>query len=133
MRLEDIDFEAVEKCSDVSVLEKYIKLLSDDGGFFPELLESCKRKIYSLNPAKMQNKKPTDFEIENSRETLLNWETELRKGETEIAFSEKIYSVRGQKCAEKKSVSKKIEILEVSDEEVEKPIRRRIAVEMIDE
>ena len=59
IRLEDIDFTTVQKCTDGLVLEKYAKLIEDDGGYFKELLDACKQKMKEVDPARFRRRYET--------------------------------------------------------------------------
>ncbi|CAK0910218.1 unnamed protein product, partial [Prorocentrum cordatum] len=50
VKIEDIDFEAVQECSDKNFLKRYIKILEEDGGYFQELLKACKDKLLEVAP-----------------------------------------------------------------------------------
>ena len=81
MNLEDIDFDSVEKCNDPRILETYLKLLQDDGGYYPELMEACRQRIVALDPRKqgvMYPTQPSLSEIEQTKQTLLDWERDLK-------------------------------------------------------
>ncbi len=49
LRLEHIDFKWVENTNDVKQLKKGLKLLKDDGGFFPELEKEIEEKLKNLD------------------------------------------------------------------------------------
>ena len=79
--LEDIDIDSVASCTDAKVLAKYIQLLRADGGYFPELLQSCEERLKTVDPNLAQKLQPHKISPELFNETqqlLLQWETELR-------------------------------------------------------
>lgn len=49
LKLEHIDFNWVENTDDTKQLKKGLKLLKDDGGFFPELEKAIEEKLKNLD------------------------------------------------------------------------------------
>ena len=93
MSLEDIDFDSVEKCHDPRILETYLKLLIDDGGYYPELMDACRKRIVTLDPTKHRRLypvHPSSTEIDQSKQTLLEWERQLKQSTVpEVVFQPK--------------------------------------------
>lgn len=49
LKLEQIDFNWLEKTDDAKLLKKALKLLKDDGGYFVELQSSVEEKLKTLD------------------------------------------------------------------------------------
>ncbi|EER19557.1 Hsc70-interacting protein, putative [Perkinsus marinus ATCC 50983] len=49
IKLEEIDFEAVDKCTSAAKLGRYITLLEADGGYYRELLAKAKEKLLRID------------------------------------------------------------------------------------
>jgi hypothetical protein len=49
LKLEQIDFKWVDITNDSKLLKKGLKLLKDDGGFFPELEKSIEEKLKTVD------------------------------------------------------------------------------------
>ncbi|KAF4674764.1 hypothetical protein FOL46_004024 [Perkinsus olseni] len=88
IKLEDIDFEAVDKCTSAAKLGRYITLLEADGGYYRELLTKAKEKLlrvdrkayYKLYPNSVVAS-PREAAAANS--TVLMWEQELKSVDRE--------------------------------------------------
>ncbi|KAF4677259.1 hypothetical protein FOL47_002498 [Perkinsus chesapeaki] len=88
IKMEDIDFEAVEECRSAAKLARYITLLEADGGYFKELLNKAKEKLmkidrkahYKLYPNSV---KASPEEITSANSTVLAWEQELKSVDKE--------------------------------------------------
>ena len=49
LNLNDIDFKWVEETNDAKLLKKGLKLLKDDGGYFPELEKEIEDKLVKID------------------------------------------------------------------------------------
>ena len=49
LKIEQIDFNWLEKTDDAKLLKKALKLLKDDGGYFVELQSSVEEKLKTLD------------------------------------------------------------------------------------
>lgn len=49
LKLEHIDFKWIENTDDTKQLKKGLKLLKDDGGFFPELEKEIEEKLKAVD------------------------------------------------------------------------------------
>ena len=54
----DIDFEAVESCTNPKIMAKYLDLLEEDGIAYQELHRVCKEKLGELNPKMYRQRYP---------------------------------------------------------------------------
>mmetsp|Transcript_46487 Transcript_46487/g.101495 ORF Transcript_46487/g.101495 Transcript_46487/m.101495 type:complete len:481 (+) Transcript_46487:84-1526(+) len=85
--LNDVDFEKVSACKDKVVLKKYIKLLTDDGSYFHELLQCCKDRLLEVAPKEyylLYPKVASDQEVQDSWNDLLEWESQVRETDQAI-------------------------------------------------
>lgn len=76
IKLEDIDFDKVAKCTDKAVIKRYLKLLEDDGNYFHDLIRECKNKLLELDPKAYYHMFPratSAAEIDEVNQDLLNW------------------------------------------------------------
>ena len=49
LNLNEIDFKWVEETDDAKLLKKALKMLKDDGGYFPDLEKSIEDKLLTLD------------------------------------------------------------------------------------
>jgi len=49
LKIEQIDFKWVDNTNDAKLLKKGLKLLKDDGGFFPELEKEIEEKLKNID------------------------------------------------------------------------------------
>lgn len=49
LKIEHIDYDWVDKTEDTKLLKKGLKLLKDDGGFFPHLEEAISEKLKKVD------------------------------------------------------------------------------------
>lgn len=49
LSLNEIDYTFVDKCDDVKTLKKALKMLKDDGGYFPDLERYIEEKLSKLD------------------------------------------------------------------------------------
>lgn len=76
LNINEITFEWVDKTENKNLLKKALKLLKDDGGYFPDLEKKIEWKIYgNLDELAKKNKE----EKEKASNDLLNWEKEIEK------------------------------------------------------
>eukprot|EP00397_Hematodinium_sp_SG-2012_P004068 GEMP01004079.1.p1 GENE.GEMP01004079.1~~GEMP01004079.1.p1 ORF type:complete len:1157 (+),score=244.93 GEMP01004079.1:113-3583(+) len=88
VKIEDIEFQAVEECTCAKICKRYIELLNDDGGHYPELLEACKNKLLKLDKKIYYSlfttqAKPED--VEEAIKDILSWEEDVRKTDTSLS------------------------------------------------
>eukprot|EP00930_Biecheleria_cincta_P067516 TRINITY_DN5415_c0_g1_i2.p1 TRINITY_DN5415_c0_g1~~TRINITY_DN5415_c0_g1_i2.p1 ORF type:complete len:514 (-),score=136.28 TRINITY_DN5415_c0_g1_i2:75-1616(-) len=82
IKLDDIDFEAVEQCRDKNVLKRYLKLIEDDGNYFVDLQRACKQKLLEVAPKEyylLYPRPTTAAEEEEAMRDILEWEAEVKE------------------------------------------------------
>ncbi|KAJ8353741.1 hypothetical protein SKAU_G00213080 [Synaphobranchus kaupii] len=92
--VEHLDYDFIQKCSDVKYLEKIVRVLrSGEEGLYPHLTEFCEKCIEKLNPKSRALRKDnlpataTSFsadEWNQITEELKIWEREIRMNEVEL-------------------------------------------------
>ncbi|KAF4687359.1 hypothetical protein FOZ63_033840, partial [Perkinsus olseni] len=88
IKLEDIDFEAVDKCTSAAKLGRYITLLEADGGYYQELLTKAKEKLLRVDRKAYYKLYPNSVvasprEAATANSTVLMWERELKSVDKE--------------------------------------------------
>lgn len=76
IKLEDIDFEKVKGCTDKRVIKRYIKLIDEDGNYFPDLLKACKEKLLEIAPTEywlLYPRVTSTQEIDDANQDILEW------------------------------------------------------------
>ncbi|XP_062394527.1 sperm-associated antigen 1 [Sardina pilchardus] len=113
--VEHLDYDYIQKCTDVGYLEKILKVLrSGEEGIYPHLIDFCEKHVEKLNPrsralridkpAATAASLPTD-EWSQISDELKSWETEMRAGEVQLKqlplFSdeENVPPIRGSNCS----------------------------------
>ncbi|XP_067888461.1 sperm-associated antigen 1-like isoform X2 [Heterodontus francisci] len=94
--IEHLDYNFVEKCTDVKYLEKILIVLrSGEEGFYPDLISFCEKKIEKLDPksrALRKNNPPataasfTKEEWEEITSDLKSWTDEMKQKENEVKY-----------------------------------------------
>ena len=82
LELNTITYEWVEKTTDIKCLKKALKLLKDDGGFFPDLEKTIDLKLQTLDikyRKHKENEKVSQEEIDKCKEEILKFEEEFNK------------------------------------------------------
>ncbi|KAG5857123.1 hypothetical protein ANANG_G00015220 [Anguilla anguilla] len=92
--VEHLDYDFIQKCSDVKYLEKIVRVLrSGVEGLYPHLTEFCERRIEKLNPKSRALRKDNlpataaNFSADEwtqITEDLKMWERNVRMGEVEL-------------------------------------------------
>lgn len=92
VKIEDIDFEAVQECSDKHFLKRYIKILEEDGGYFHELLRACKDKLLEVAPKEYYILYPrvaSEREVDEATRDLLDWESVVKETDAALRSAKK--------------------------------------------
>eukprot|EP00928_Gymnodinium_smaydae_P072236 TRINITY_DN55633_c0_g1_i1.p1 TRINITY_DN55633_c0_g1~~TRINITY_DN55633_c0_g1_i1.p1 ORF type:complete len:569 (+),score=184.76 TRINITY_DN55633_c0_g1_i1:89-1795(+) len=92
IKIEDIDFDVVEECTDKRVIKQYIKLLEADGSYFVDLLNACKGKLLQLAPKEYYLLYPrvaTDDEVRDATQDLLDWSEAVAETDKALKNSSK--------------------------------------------
>jgi tetratricopeptide (TPR) repeat protein len=79
--LTDIDFDAVENATSVRTIKRYLELLEEDGGYFVDLVNACKKKMLAISPKeyyKMFPPEASSAEIDEAIQDVLAWEDEVK-------------------------------------------------------
>ncbi|XP_041964279.1 sperm-associated antigen 1 [Alosa sapidissima] len=113
--VEHLDYDYIQKCTDVGYLEKILKVLrSGEEGIYPHLIDFCEKHVEKLNPRSRALRKdkpaasaaslPKD-EWSQISEELESWETEMRAGEVQLkqlplfGDEENVPPIRGSNCS----------------------------------
>ncbi|OEH78507.1 hypothetical protein cyc_00918 [Cyclospora cayetanensis] len=86
LSLTDIDFEAIEKCTDPKRLKKMLAMLKQDGGYYVELMKAAKDRIEKLTGKPVGGTPITAADKQAVAEELLAWEKKMAQM-TEIGAS----------------------------------------------
>lgn len=100
IKIQDVDFKAVEECGEGRVCKRYIELLHEDGGHYPDLLNACKEKLWKLDKKlyySVYSSHATPEEESQAREDILNWEEGVKQ--TDSNFKALSTSTRGSIAA----------------------------------
>ena len=82
LTLNSISYEWLEKTNDPKFLKKALKLLKDDGGYFPDLEKAIDDKLQSLDLKYKKYKETeniTQEDITKAKEEMLKFEEEFNK------------------------------------------------------
>ena len=77
-----ISYEWLEKTNDPKLLRKAIRLLKEDGGYFPDLEKSIDEKLQTLDLKYKKHKEAeniTQEDIAKAKEEMLKFEEEFNK------------------------------------------------------
>ncbi|XP_078396151.1 sperm-associated antigen 1-like [Cetorhinus maximus] len=95
--IEHLDYSFVEKCTDVTYLEKILIVLrSGEEGFYPDLISFCEKKIEKLDPKNriLQTNNPpataasfTKEEWQEITGDMKSWTDEMKQKENEAKYS----------------------------------------------
>ena len=75
-----ISFEWLERTSDPKLLKRALKLLKDDGDYFPDLAKAIDEKLQSVDEKykkRKQNENITLEDIQKCKEEIAQFESEL--------------------------------------------------------
>lgn len=90
IKLEDIDFEQVAACTNYRTIKAYIKLLNEDGAYFVDLLNACKKKLLELNPKEYYILYPrvaSQDEVDEAARDILEWEASVKETDASLRQS----------------------------------------------
>ena len=82
LTLNSISYEWLEKTNNPKLLKKAIKLLKDDGGYFPDLENAIDKKLQTLDLKYKKYKETeniTQEDIEKAKQEMLKFEEEFNK------------------------------------------------------
>ncbi|XP_026189885.1 uncharacterized protein LOC34618011 [Cyclospora cayetanensis] len=88
LSLTDIDFEAIEKCTDPKRLKKMLAMLKQDGGYYVELMKAAKDRIEKLTGKPVGGTPITAADKQAVAEELLAWEKKMAQAKEEEAASQ---------------------------------------------
>ena len=57
LKLDDIDFKWVDECNNQVQLRQAIKLIEEDGDYFPDLKRAIQKKLQNIVPNYSKNQK----------------------------------------------------------------------------
>lgn len=92
LKLEDVDFESIEECTDAKVLKRYLKLLEDDGNYFVDLIKACKDKLLEVAPKEyylLYPRSTTAEEAEEAMQDILEWEANVKETDAALRKAKK--------------------------------------------
>jgi len=92
LKLEDIDFESIQECTDAKVLKRYLKLLDDDGNYFVDLIKACKDKLLEVAPKEyylLYPRSTTAQEEAEAMQDILEWEANVKETDAALRKAKK--------------------------------------------
>lgn len=92
IKLEDIDFECIQECTDAKVLKRYLKLLEDDGNYFVDLIRACKDKLLEVAPKEyylLYPRSTTAQEEQEAMQDILDWEASVKETDAALQRAKK--------------------------------------------
>lgn len=115
LELNMINYEWLEKTTNPKLLKKALKLLKDDGNYFPDLSRAIDEKLQSVDEKykkKKQNENISQEDYLKSREELFNFENELKANDillnttksSSTAHNEEVVKLMRKKEAENEKI-----------------------------
>lgn len=80
--LNQIDFNWVNECEDPRLLKRALKILKDDGGFFPDLEKHISEKLSTLDKKSSKVAQPSNVSAAEKKiytDDILNWENNIKQ------------------------------------------------------
>lgn len=106
--LNEIDYRWVESTSDIKILKKALKILKDDGGYFPDLEKKIEEKIFGKKESadvERDEKIRLGDELKNWEKDMEGMDSKLRKAKqnesSQAGISSEILEIERTKKAEK--------------------------------
>lgn len=93
--LNQVDFNWVDNCEEPRFLKKALRLLKEDGGFFPDLEKHIIDKLANLDKKFIKptnNQRLTPEELKVHTNDILNWENEIKRTDRVINHASKVLS-----------------------------------------
>ncbi|KAL8427050.1 hypothetical protein Efla_005206 [Eimeria flavescens] len=99
LSLTEIDFEAVEQCTDPRQLKRMLLLLQQDGGYYRELMQAAEDRLLQLTGRPYKAAPATEADRQQVAADLLAWERSMQQQQQPAEDTPELEPIRQQRTA----------------------------------